>query len=49
MAPQIDNFILYLATERGLSDAYQLSVRRTLETLLHWAGRKGFTAWRDLG
>jgi integrase/recombinase XerD len=49
LAPQIDSFILYLATERGLSDAYQLSVRRTLETLAGWAGEKKFGAWRDLG
>ena len=49
MAPQIDSFILYLATERGLSDAYQLSVRRTLETLEAWAAKKNFAAWRDLG
>gem|GEM_PF-6290622 len=26
---QIDSFLLYLATERGLSAAYQLSVRQT--------------------
>ncbi len=49
MAPQIDSFILYLATERGLSDAYQLGVRRSLETLLAWAERGNFAAWRDLG
>ena len=49
MAPQIDTFILYLATERGLSDAYQLSVRQSLETLLLWARKKNFAEWRDLG
>ena len=49
MDHQIDSFILYLATERGLSDAYQLSVRRSLEALLHWAREKKFADWRDLG
>lgn len=36
MAPQIDSFLLHLATERGLSENYQLLVRRVLE---------GFAAW----
>ena len=49
MDRQIDSFILYLATERGLSTAYQLSVRRSLDALLAWAGDKNFAAWRDLG
>ena len=49
MSFSIDSFILYLATERGLSEAYQLSVRRTLETLLAWAKKKGHREWRDLG
>ncbi len=33
----IDDFILFLATERGLSDNYQLSVRASLEGFAHWA------------
>ena len=45
----IDSFILYLATERGLSESYQLSVRRTLETLQAWAEEQGHREWRDLG
>ena len=49
LAPQIDTFILYLATERGLSDAYQLSVRRTLETLADWAQEQELDTWQDLG
>lgn len=49
VGPQIDAFLLYLATERGLSDAYQLSVRQTLETLATWAEKKGHKGWRDLG
>lgn len=33
----IEDFIMYLATERGLSDNYQLSTRRSLETFCQWA------------
>jgi integrase/recombinase XerD len=36
----IDQFLLYLATERGLSDNYQLSTRRSLEELANWASSK---------
>jgi integrase/recombinase XerD len=32
----IEDFILYLATERGLSDNYQLSTRRSLESFAAW-------------
>jgi integrase/recombinase XerD len=32
----IDQFILYLATERGLSENYQLSTRRSLEEFGKW-------------
>ncbi len=46
---QVDSFILYLATERGLSTAYQLSVRQTLDKLLPWCEKKGHKEWRDLG
>lgn len=46
---QVDGFILYLATERGLSTAYQLSVRQTLDKLLAWTAKEGHQAWRDLG
>ena len=38
MREVIEDFILYLATERGLSDNYQLSTRLSLE---------GFTAWLE--
>ena len=38
MHADIDDFILYLATERGLSDNYQLSTRLSLE---------GFAAWLE--
>lgn len=36
LEPEIDSFILFLATERGLSDNYQLSTRRSLETFAKW-------------
>lgn len=37
----LEAFILYLATERGLSTNYQLSVRRTLDLLDKWLQDKG--------
>jgi integrase/recombinase XerD len=37
---QIDHFILYLATERGLSDNYQLSVRTSLEAASTWLDKE---------
>jgi integrase/recombinase XerD len=36
VAPEIDSFLLHLATERGLSENYQLLVRRVLETFAAW-------------
>ena len=36
MEASTDQFIRYLATERGLSEAYQLSVRQTLDALAKW-------------
>lgn len=36
MEELIDRFILYLATERGLSENYQLSTRRSLEHFAQW-------------
>lgn len=36
MDASIDSFIRYLATERGLSPAYQLSVRQSLDALFRW-------------
>jgi integrase/recombinase XerD len=35
----IDQFLLYLATERGLSENYQLSTRRSLEEFANWAAK----------
>ena len=37
MEPAIDSFILFLATERGLSENYQLSTRQTLDRFAEWA------------
>jgi integrase/recombinase XerD len=36
MEESIEQFILFLATERGLSDNYQLSTRRSLEEFTKW-------------
>jgi integrase/recombinase XerD len=45
MEESIDQFILYLATERGLSENYQLSTRRSLEEFATWlSGVKKITA-----
>ncbi|MFV1994869.1 MAG: site-specific integrase, partial [Verrucomicrobiales bacterium] len=41
MEAEIDQFILYLATERGLSENYQLSTRASLERLAAWLRREG--------
>ncbi len=49
MTAQVDQFILYIATERGLSTAYQLSVRQTLDALVDWAEEKTRVGWADLG
>lgn len=49
MTSQIDQFLLYIATERGLSAAYQLSVRQTLDSLEVWLEANGITAWDDIG
>jgi len=43
-ASAIDRFILYLATERGLSVNYQLSVRQSLGGFAEWALRSGLSA-----
>ena len=48
-AEAIDCFILYLATERGLSENYQLLTRRSLEKFADWAGTvKRFSAPREV-
>ncbi len=44
MREAIEDFILYLATERGLSDNYQLSTRLSLEGFAHWLERRRLIA-----
>ena len=46
MTAAIDSFLLFLATERGLSENYQISTRRSLETFAEWLGAQGIA---DLG
>lgn len=48
LEPEIEGFIRFIAVERGLSDAYQLSVRRTLDSLDAWLGSRIASA-RDIG
>lgn len=48
MFEEIDRFILYLATEKGLSTAYQLSTRRSLEGFAAWAEKEGVSAWSEV-
>jgi integrase/recombinase XerD len=49
LTSHIEQFILYIATERGLSAAYQLSVRQTLDALVIWLQDKGLSDWNDVG
>jgi integrase/recombinase XerD len=39
MEESIEQFILFLATERGLSENYQLSTRRSLEEFAEWLSK----------
>jgi integrase/recombinase XerD len=49
MSSEIEQFLMYLATERGLSVNYQLSVQRSLETFAKWAGAKGLASgWKSI-
>lgn len=45
MSEEIERFLMYLATERGLSESYQLAVQRTLESLWQWAE---VGSWREI-
>jgi integrase/recombinase XerD len=45
----IDRFIMYLATERGLSSNYQLSVRQSLHGFEDWARRSGIDDVESIG
>ena len=51
MEARADRFIRFLATERGLSDAYQASVRQTLDALAGWmkSRSEGGLELRDVG
>jgi integrase/recombinase XerD len=40
MEAAIESFIRFLAVERGLSDNYQLSTRRSLEEFAHWSAER---------
>ena len=44
MRAEIEDFILYLATERGLSDNYQISTRLSLEGFALWIERRKIVA-----
>ena len=44
MEARIDAFLRFLATEKGLSEAYQLSVSQTLVALGGWLGQKDLAA-----
>ncbi len=47
MQREIDGFILYLATEKGLSDNYQLSIRGALEAFANWASKeRALSGWK---
>lgn len=48
MEKETDAFIRHLAVERGLSEAYQLSVRQSLDTLAAWLRRRG-SSLQDTG
>ncbi len=48
MERESDAFIRFMATERGLSAAYQLSVRQTLDALAGWLETRN-TPLRDVG
>lgn len=48
MDSEIESFMRFLAVEKGLSEAYQLSVRRTLDALAAWMRTKS-TVIRDIG
>ena len=43
MQEAIDSFLLFLATERGLSTNYQLSTRASLERFVEWASQRGIS------
>ena len=49
MKRALEGFILYIATERGLSAAYQLSVRQTITALVGWMEAESLNDWGEIG
>jgi len=45
MSEEIEQFLMYLATERGLSESYQLAVQRSLESFAQWSRADG---WKEI-
>lgn len=49
MRADIEEFLMYLATERGLSESYQLLVQRSLETFVDWLEKQTTVRdWRNI-
>ncbi len=49
MKSEIDRFLTYLATERGLSENYQLSIRRSLDAFSNWlANVEKVASWESV-
>lgn len=48
MQDHIESFLLYLATERGLSTNYQLSTRSSLERFTRWASQREIPSAADI-
>lgn len=45
MAEEIEQFLMYLGAERGLSESYQLTVQRSLESFAEWSRAD---SWREI-
>lgn len=48
MQESIESFLLYLATERGLSDNYQISTRASLERFTAWASKRDISRVQEV-
>lgn len=49
MSSEIEQFLMYLATERGLSTNYQLTVQRSLEAFAKWSEpMEGISGWKSV-
>ncbi len=49
LTTHIERFLLYIATERGLSAAYQLSVRQSLDAVVLWLESRNVSDWNEVG